>query len=87
MYDFIDVIAMISCQLRQDNQLLLVLHDETLELQSSTGRKAIEESRSLWKQKEEEKNREYMTMLLENYCARLSADEEDDFLRVGKRIK
>ena len=87
MYDFIDVIAMISYQLRQDNQLLLVLHDETLELQSSTGRKAIEESRSLWKQKEEENNREYMTMLLENYCARLSADEVDDFLRVGKRIK
>ena len=78
---------MIACQLRQDNQLLLVLHDETLELQSSTGRKAIEESRLLWKQKEEEKNREYMTMLLETYFARLPADEVDDFLQVGERVK
>ena len=85
IFELINVIAVIASQLNQDNNLLILIHDEVTEMQSFTGKQQIQEQRRAWEQQERERKKQSMMKVLEEYCAPLSDEEVLDFLRVRSK--
>ena len=79
------MIAVIASQLNQDNNLLILIHDEITEMQSLAGKQQIQEQRQAWKQQERERRKQNMMKVLEEYCAPLTDEEVLDFLRVKSK--
>ena len=80
IFELINVIAVIANQLHQDNNLLILIHDEVTEMQSLTGKQQIQAQRRAWEQQERERKKQSMMKVLEEYCAPLSDEEVLDFL-------
>ena len=85
IFELINVIAVIASQLHQDNNLLILIHDEVTEMQSLTGKQQIQAQRRAWEQQERERKKQSMMKVLEEYCAPLSDEEVLDFLRVRSK--
>ena len=85
IFELINVIAVIASQLHQDNNLLILIHDEVTEMQSLTGKQQIQAQRRAWEQQERERKKQSMMKVLEEYCAPLRDEEVLDFLRVRSK--
>lgn len=84
IFELINLIAVIASQLKQDNKLLILIHDEITEMQSYTGKQQIQKQREEWRQQERERKKQYLMKVFEEYCAPLTDEEVLDFLRVRR---
>lgn len=81
-FDFLLLIATASSQLRQDNQLLLLLHRHVIELETAEGQAILAEEREQAHKEELETLRNRVDQFIDEYCALLSDEDAIAFLLV-----
>lgn len=83
LFDFVNLIACAASALQQDNQLLLLLHERVVELQSVDGSQRMCQEREDWAQRERTTQTQRVKEVVKRYCEKLGEEEAIAFLVVG----
>ena len=83
LFDFVNLVACAASALQQDNQLLLLLHERVVELQSVDGSQRIAQEREDWAQRERTTQTQRVKEVVKRYCEKLGEEDAIAFLVVG----
>ena len=81
-FDFISLIAVVSSQVDQDNQLLLLLHKHVVVFDTVEGSRMLAKEKEEAKELELQNNRERVKKFMMEYCEVLGEEEAIAFLIV-----
>lgn len=68
MFEFVDLMACIASQVKEDNQLLLLIHDDVVHMQTNEGKELLLKKREELKAKEKEDVKEKEEQVIRDYC-------------------
>ena len=68
MFEFVDLMACIASQVKEDNQLLLLIHDDVVHMQTNEGKELLLKKREELKAKEKEDAKEKEEQVIRDYC-------------------